>query len=1312
MLQSGSLINHKYLVEQDLYPSKLYYRITRSTVANVNGWGWNFGGDCSVKTDINHVEITSAKAELFSGESDTIKVSWTHNGINNIWSKDSRFVIVRENQTAGTSQEISGLSYNDIEKGIYYDRAVQQCNTYLYNVYVEPGNKSFITEVHSTDAFTPTKMGYLLSANASKGYFSDRVELDWETTGTYDKFSIFRKIHGTPDSNYKVVKTVDGTSVLTTYKDYDDTAEPGKVYDYKIEGSLQCSDSIIQSNPVYAVGFRTPTGDIYGRVTFENGQAEDSVEVYLESDVQAMGKSLFFNGTTASAIVNNFDALNQANEFTIQAWVKHDKQYGSVIRKADMYEIGFTNAGNIYFTVEGNRVETTDSYANVSEFIHITAQKTADALLIYVNGELVKEMQQTISMTANGNDLQFGGSSFVGYIDEVRFWNRALMATEISADYNRYIVGDERGLVAYYSFNYVVDTEFYDLSYLSSTYEYNEKHGKMINVELSEVIPTNAQLGYRAYTNTSGSYTIRAIPYVGSGTAYTIVPKKGIHQFSPQREDRYISNGAQEHTVNFTDVSSFEVTGTVTYEGGTYPVQGVHFLIDGIQVLDNKNQIVTTNANGEFSIQVPVGTHEVRAAKDGHTFLYDGRICDSDLRDLNYQDRVTGREIIDVTRVKYVGRVAGGTIQEAYPVGHGLSKNNLADNITITLTHQRMGYEMSSTEKTEYFKHELSNRNKLNVDSNRVVYGKETATISVNNETGEFVAYLIPEKFNVKVNVQGHTGIPGDNSEINLTQVFANQYAVNEWVDTVAMGSGDVQYKTIQDSVSYNFSQKFIHRVSPEIEIVQIDAITNEISPYFGAKEVVLSDMLGKTDTVAVYSGNQYLFGKPIFEQGNFYKFKISVFEGYRYNGENTIVDRVPTQDASINFTNNLATETNPEALEVDSVSGIAYYTFQVDGPDLATGIKNMSARVTIETDNGSTSSFAWIPTNNFEAGQAYVLGGNPTGTNFVTGGPTKILTVLRDPPGSNSYAYLEKGTSVSTSSTYSGTVSQSGDTGAEFGFAMQQITWVGVGGGTGTKTVDTETSTTITALHEETYTGKETKATSTTFTTRFQTSDSPEYVGADADVYVGSATNLTFGQTNNISLMSKAQYDTLNNGVEEDLKTPLKAESNDGDWVLVQNDGTNIAQSFSTMFAYTQRHVLDVLIPNLQMVRDQYLMQYSDFSESDIEALQAMANAQDTTFYLSYFAPGHPDFGKSNSDATITDKSHGNPDDITNGPSYMIIYNKGLDNKEGVVVYPDTISFMNQSIKGWEKAIYDNEEAKVNANLLQNYSVQAGTNV
>ena len=1323
------------LVEQDLYPSHLYYRITRSTIANVNGWGWNFGKDCFVKTDIKHVEITSAKAELFSGDSDTIKVTWEHNGIGNIWSKDSRFVIVRENHTAGTSQEISGLSYNDIKSCVYYDRAVQQCNTYSYKVYVEPGNKSFITKPYSTEAFTPTKMGYLLSANASKGYFSDRVELDWETTGTYDKFSIFRKIHGTPDSNYKVVKTVDGTSVLTTYKDYDDTAEPGKVYDYKIEGSLQCSDSIIQSNPVYAVGFRTPTGDIYGRVTFENGQAEDSVEVYLESDVQAMGKSLFFNGTTASAIVNNFDALNQANEFTIQAWVKHDKQYGSVIRKADMYEIGFTNAGNIYFTVEGNRVETTDSYANVSEFIHITAQKTADALFIYVNGELVKEMKQTISMTANGNDLQFGGSSFVGYIDEVRFWNRALMATEISADYNRYIVGDERGLVAYYSFNYVVDTEFYDLSYLSLTYEYNENHGEMVNVELSEVIPTNAQLGYRAYTNTSGSYTIRAIPYVGSGTAYTIVPKKGIHQFLPQREDRYISTGAQEHTVNFTDVSSFEVTGTVVYEGGTYPVQGVEFHIDGVPAMDGKGQVLLTDANGEFKIQVPVGTHEVKAVKNGHTFLYDGRICDSDLRDLNYQDRVTGREIIDVTRVKYVGRVAGGTIQEAYPVGHGLSKNNLADNITITLTHQRMGYEMSSTEKTEYFKHELSNRNKHDVDSNKVVYGKETATVSVNNETGEFVAYLIPEKFSVKVNAQGHLNIPGNNSEINLTQVFADQYSiyeqadtiVNEIVDTIfsyVNESGDglnveisdttyittieKKYEVLRDSVYYNYSQKFILRVKPEVSIVQLESDGKTPMSYFGDKQVIKSNLLGETDTIEIINAdNTYLFGKPMYQQGNFYNLGIEVYEAYRYNGENSVVDKVPTQDAVVHFINNLASvDASNISLEVDSL-GKALYTFQAGEINLSSGVKTISAQVELGQESNSSTIFAWIYPNNFENGAAFIVGSHQTGTDFITGGPDRILTVLRDPPGSNSYSYLEKGLTFNSTSSYVGTIANTGEEGTTIGASNAVYSWHGVGSGVMNVAIEADNGTTIGVKHEESYTGTNTKKSTTTTTTRFQTSDSPEYVGADGDVYVGYATNISFGKTNNVTIVDREEYDRQGEDFYDNVYVVTE------DWVLVERDGTDISQNFSTLFVYPQAHILNKLLPNLEEVRNNMLLFMDDYDEAGIAQLQAQANLNDTVFYLSYFPASHPDFGKSNTDETISDLTHGVNGDPMDGPSYKVIQKNDITiAAHSIVPLKDTINYLNQSISMWENTIRENEKAKLESVLLQNYSFQAGASV
>ena len=49
-------------------------------------------------------------------------------------------------------------------------------------------------------------------------------------------------------------------------------AIPGIVYDYRIKGQVMCSGNLLESDEELTdVGFRTPTGDIYGRVTFENG---------------------------------------------------------------------------------------------------------------------------------------------------------------------------------------------------------------------------------------------------------------------------------------------------------------------------------------------------------------------------------------------------------------------------------------------------------------------------------------------------------------------------------------------------------------------------------------------------------------------------------------------------------------------------------------------------------------------------------------------------------------------------------------------------------------------------------------------------------------------------------------------------------------------------------------------------------------------------------------------------------------------------------------------------------------------------------
>ena len=86
----------------------------------------------------------------------------------------------------------------------------------------------------------------------------------------------------------------------------------------------------------------------------------------------------------------------------------------------------------------------------------------------------VAEAERTAQITGNNNKVVMG-EGFEGAIDEERLWNKALNADTIASDYNRYLVGNEDGLQAYYTFDYSVDDAFYDISYKGT--KYNMNHG-------------------------------------------------------------------------------------------------------------------------------------------------------------------------------------------------------------------------------------------------------------------------------------------------------------------------------------------------------------------------------------------------------------------------------------------------------------------------------------------------------------------------------------------------------------------------------------------------------------------------------------------------------------------------------------------------------------------------------------------------------------------------------------------------------------------------------------------------------------------
>lgn len=1274
------------------------FSIKRSHTDNSDVWNNAFSKHTSLSASAKHSNVTAGSVHaVLDEEAKTATITWQTEG--DIWSSGTKAVITRINVTTNTTDNIE-LSKEEFLSGKYVDDMIMVCNEYRYRLTVKPTEAyGTLPTVAAPESIMPTSIGNLVAFTAGKGYYSDRVELAWSSKGNFERFVINRKEHGAPDADYKQIAVTEGNEAQNDYYYNDVNAIPGIVYDYRIRGQVMCSGKLIESDEKLTdVGFRTPTGDIYGRVTFESGQAVSGAKVSAEPTEGSgvPGKSYVFTGAS-NLTVDNDQLLNDATQaVTLQAWVRAAKE-GTIIEKPGMYKLAY-NGKKIEFTAGTQTLKTPkklSDYASSAQFVHLSAVASATHLIIYINGQAVAEAERTAQITGNNNKVVMG-EGFEGAIDEVRLWNKALNADTIASDYNRYLVGNEDGLQAYYTFDYSVDDAFYDISYKGT--KYNMNHGVATKVTTSSKdIPTSAQLGYSSYTATDGSYQIRSLPYTGNGTTYMIVPTLGIHQFASAKELRLINSQAQSHTVNFTDKSSFNISGKVMYKGGNVPVEGVSFAVDGVTVMDGKSNIVKTDAHGQFTISVPVGQHEVKAVLANHTFENGGKLTNSDGTDRNYQDDDNGFEIFDVTTVRYIGRVAGGTKQEAFPVGHSLSKNNLADDVRIELTYQNDAYQMTATKHEETLNHFKGVYAKKQYD-NRVVYEGNKITIYPNAETGEFFADLIPEKYKINVVVPGHDNIPGSGEDLNLSNEFAKQSEVNAYVDSI---STQGKFVNCSDTVYYNKKQQFIKRYTPSIIVKE--KVKGKLQDFFGKEELSIST-LDQTKTIKVKTydpdnaAQPYTLGVPVYEQGQYVTYHITTAEVYEYKDKDgrrkdgVKEDIVPTPEAKLSFSRGDIAYGTQEDITTDE-KGEAEWTFQVNNPEMTSALRSAAMDMTYSENSESTSS----TTINWKGGfdgkgntKAIVIGAKTLGSDFVTNGPDKVLFVLRDPPGSNSYAYLEKGVTVTSTSTYEGNVTNEGVLNNEAKVGAKVITFTGLGAGVVNEN-DVKNEFSFGASHSETIGGTDSDTKTMTTTTRFETSSDPQYVGSDGDLFVGYSTNIGVGKTENIAVTTREMY--LANPTEYELFGSVTPESNE--YLLVKTTGLGLSQKYGTMFTYPQVHIEQVLLPKLEDVRNKLLHQSAEGVD-----FQAMANNTKKPVYVSKLAVDDPNFGKSNNDKVFKGANANTP---TDGPSYKIYAPAGQPLKE------DTIMFLNQSIDNWKMQLRNNEEQKVKAELMQNHSFQGG---
>jgi hypothetical protein len=1092
----------------------------------------------------------------------------------------------------------------------------------------------------------------------SKGYYGDYVELKWDLDKYIDQvsaFKVYRKVLGSSVDSVQIA-SVSGD----TRRYQDEYAESGTIYSYTIvaEGIFPFYQKYV--NYVNGVGFRVPYGRISGRVTYAGGSAVPNVNIIAESDDYFGGYSVELDGTQSYMVVSpemNDPMFELDTAFTFQAWVKSESATSScVFQKGSQYKLTH-EAGKFTFKA-GSQSLSLNFTQKVDTFLHVTAMRTADSLkvvVLYNNLTVYSTSAKLTSATVKNNDEIFIGKStsgqyFKGVIDEVRLWHSSQPDDELIDLAGMYIAGTEDYLSAYYRLNENIGNNIYDLSRQGFTF--HENHGYLYKTSWSSEVPTTTQLAVKGITDANGNYIISGIPYGTDGTVYRFIPIYDIHTFDPTEKLLFVGPGSTTHNnVDFIDIASFPVFGTVFYRDTYFPLDGANIKVDGITAVNSDGHPITTDSKGEFNIDVPIGKHYITIEKYGHGFINEGRFPATEGEFFDFQAPYTFQTpFIDTTLIKVTGKVVGGPVQGEKPIGLGKTINNIGQGSIVLTTQKEYDLTDDSLGISSLWGNEMYHEDLLKDvgDTKYEVLNTAPKQIVINPDpvTGEFVTYLLPEKYVIK-SVTAGSYVFG--SEFHTTMDLTSAFIYLQEEDTSRALGGNGELNLVYDSILYQHNQDFVYRVNPEVSVTNS---SDEMA--FWEKKMTAKDGV---EVDIVDSVGQPLTDYPVFNQRGRYNLKISVFEKYT-NGDNGQEDKVPVTDGSVEIQNFLAI--NQEKLTIDVNSqGVATYDFLGGLPNITQGgIGDYLKTMTIIAYTGKNGVISTPWTYNGGVFKGYVLGGLPTGSNFVTTGPNQVDMILRDPFGSTSFSYYEVGQSSSKTSSYEVSNSEAGAAEVTFSLGTEVTTFAGVGAGV-IITTGVKADATIGLEHSETWLDNTTTTSTTTTTKLWQTSAETDFVGPTADVFIGHATNIVYGKSVFLNLVS-------------DCSGGDCTGANVGGYRIGKHNAIRVNPKFTTAFMYTQNHIINYLVPNLEVLRNYILDNNSD--------------------YASILSKTDENYG--------TDNSNGANDSYTVTPPASWPSDS---------LYVDSVKYYNQQIIGWDNLLAQNEKEKLEAVLETNYSFDGG---
>ena len=168
------------------------------------------------------------------------------------------------------------------------------------------------------------------------------------------------------------------------------------------------------------------------------------------------GNALSFNGTSNLVSIADAPDLDLTAALTVEAWVRPTTVSGwrTVVLKEAPGSLAYALYANdntarpaSYVNTGGVDIEATGSAAlAVNTWTHLAMTYDGSNMRLYVNGGQAGIRALSGGVRISGNPLSVGGNNiwsewFAGQIDDVRIYNRALSATEITNDMNTPVGG-------------------------------------------------------------------------------------------------------------------------------------------------------------------------------------------------------------------------------------------------------------------------------------------------------------------------------------------------------------------------------------------------------------------------------------------------------------------------------------------------------------------------------------------------------------------------------------------------------------------------------------------------------------------------------------------------------------------------------------------------------------------------------------------------------------------------------------------------------------------------------------------------------